>query len=130
VSDHKAGVLLLLIALLLRVAFNQSSLTRVVITEAGGSKRLRALSVCFSTLILAPWAFFNLFSSVRSIYFNINVYIFLVFYVFYRFCQGFGPVKLRSFFINIRRQHGNSSATLVDLLLRAHTSHGIVLVRH
>jgi len=68
VSDHKAGVLLLLAALLLRVAFNQSSLARVVITEVGGSKRLRALSICFSTVILAPWAFFNLFSSVREIF--------------------------------------------------------------
>ena len=67
VSDHKAGVLLLIAALLLQVAFNQSALSKLLVTEVGGTKRLRALSTCFSTLVLAPWAIFNIFSHVSHL---------------------------------------------------------------
>lgn len=63
-SDHKAGVLLLVVALFMQIGFNQSSLSKVLVTDLGGSKRLRALSICVSTLILAPWAIFNTFASV------------------------------------------------------------------
>jgi zinc transporter 5/7 len=64
VADHKAGVLLLVFALFLQISFNQSTLSKFLITEVGGAKRLRALSTCFSALILSPWAIFNLFTSV------------------------------------------------------------------
>jgi zinc transporter 5/7 len=64
VADHKAGVLLLVFALFLQIGFNQSNLSKFLITEVGGAKRLRALSTCFSALILSPWAIFNLFTSV------------------------------------------------------------------
>ena len=70
VTDHKAGVLLLVLALLLQTGFNNSSMSKVLVSDIGGTKRLRALSTCFSTLLLAPWAFFNLFSSVC--YFNLK----------------------------------------------------------
>lgn len=63
-SDHKAGVLLLVSALFMQIAFNHSSLSKVLITDLGGHKRLKALSVIMSTLIIAPWAIFNLFTSV------------------------------------------------------------------
>lgn len=64
VSDHKAGVLLLVFAMLIQISFNQSSLAKVLISDVGGSKRLRALSLLASVLILSPWAIFNLFSNV------------------------------------------------------------------
>lgn len=64
VSDHKAGVLLLVSALFIQTGFNQSSMTKVLISDVGGNKRLKALSLCVSTLILSPWAFFNLFSNI------------------------------------------------------------------
>lgn len=63
VSDHKAGVVLLVAAVLIQTGFNQSSLSKVLISDVGGSKRLKALSLCMSTLILSPWAIFNLFSN-------------------------------------------------------------------
>lgn len=67
VSDHKAGVLLLVSTLFMQTGFNQSSLNKVLISDVGGTKRLKALSICMSTLILSPWAFFNLFSNVSFI---------------------------------------------------------------
>lgn len=63
VSDHKAGVILLVGALFLHSGFNQSSLSKTLVSDVGGQKRLRALSACFSVVILAPWAIFNLFTS-------------------------------------------------------------------
>jgi zinc transporter 5/7 len=68
VADHKAGVLLLVGALFLQMAFSHNSLSKVLVTDLGGSKRLKALSTIMSTVIIAPWAIFNLFTSV-SIYF-------------------------------------------------------------
>ena len=62
VSDHKAGVILLVIAMFLQTGFNQTSLSKVLVSDVGGNKRLKALSTCFSVLILAPWAIFNLFT--------------------------------------------------------------------
>jgi zinc transporter 5/7 len=47
VADHKAGVLLLVFASFFQIGFNQSSLSKFLITEVGGAKRLRALSTCF-----------------------------------------------------------------------------------
>jgi zinc transporter 5/7 len=66
VSDHKGGVLLLVSALFMQIAFNNSSLSRLLLTDIGGAKRLKALSTIVSTVLLAPWAIFNLFSSVSS----------------------------------------------------------------
>jgi len=63
VSDHKAGVLLLVITLLVQTALNQSALSKVLATDLGGSKRLRALSLITSAIILFPWAIFNLLTS-------------------------------------------------------------------
>jgi zinc transporter 5/7 len=65
VTDHKAGVILLVIALFLQMAFSHSSLSKVLVTDLGGHKRLRALSTIMSAVIIAPWAVFNLFTSVN-----------------------------------------------------------------
>ena len=46
----------------LQTGFNQTSLSKVLVSDVGGNKRLKALSTCFSVLILAPWAIFNLFT--------------------------------------------------------------------
>ena len=62
-ADHKAGVILLALALLIQTGFNQSALAKVLVSDLGGPKRVRALSMCMSALILSPWAIFNLFSS-------------------------------------------------------------------
>lgn len=64
VTDHKAGIFLLAIALFLQIGFNHSSLTKILITDLGGHKRLKALSTVFSAVIIAPWAIFNLFTSL------------------------------------------------------------------
>jgi hypothetical protein len=56
-------VILLVGALFLHSGFNQSSLSKILTSEVGGNKRLRALSTCFSVVILAPWAIFNLFTN-------------------------------------------------------------------
>lgn len=64
VSDHKAGVLLLVSALFMQIGFSHSSLTKVLITDVGGHKRLKALSTIFSTILIAPWAIFNMFTNV------------------------------------------------------------------
>lgn len=63
VSDHKAGVFMLVVALIIQTGFNQSSLSKVLKSDLGGNKRLKSLSVCMSTLILLPWTLFNLFSN-------------------------------------------------------------------
>lgn len=62
-ADHKAGVLLLVTGLLIQTGFNQSGLAKVLVSDLGGPKRLKALSMCMSAFILSPWAIFNLFSS-------------------------------------------------------------------
>lgn len=64
VSDHKAGIFLLAIGLFMQIGFNHSSLTKILITDLGGHKRLKALSTVFSAVIIAPWAIFNLFTSI------------------------------------------------------------------
>ena len=64
VADHKAGILLLIVALLLQVAFDHSVTHKVLVNDIGGNKRLRAISTCMSTLILLPWAIFNIFTNV------------------------------------------------------------------
>ncbi|RNA16686.1 Zinc transporter 5, partial [Brachionus plicatilis] len=64
VSDHKAGIILLVSALFLQIGFNHGSLTKVLITDLGGHKRLKALSTVFSAIIIAPWAIFNLFTNI------------------------------------------------------------------
>ena len=74
VSDHKAGVILLVIALFLQIAFSHSSLSKVLVLDLGGQKRLKALSTLMSAAILAPWAIFNLFTSV-----SLNILIMLTF---------------------------------------------------
>ena len=57
VSDHKGGVLLLIFTLLLEVAFN--SISKPLIDEVGGAKRLKSLSTYLSTLALIPWVIVN-----------------------------------------------------------------------
>jgi zinc transporter 5/7 len=63
VSDHKAGVLLLVATLLVQTGVNQSALSKVLTADLGGAKRLRALSLVASAVLLSPWAIFNLFSA-------------------------------------------------------------------
>uniref|UniRef100_A0A8C1HHL3 Zinc transporter n=1 Tax=Cyprinus carpio carpio TaxID=630221 RepID=A0A8C1HHL3_CYPCA len=53
VADHKGGVVLLVLALCLKVAFNTAS--RKLSLEIGGAKRLYALSNLVSTVVLLPW---------------------------------------------------------------------------
>ncbi|XP_002127955.2 proton-coupled zinc antiporter SLC30A5-like [Ciona intestinalis] len=75
VADHKGGVLLLCLTLLLKVALN--GYTKRVTTHVGGAKRLHAFSTLISTLLLLPWASllyftgysFNLFSNLFSVVF-------------------------------------------------------------
>jgi solute carrier family 30 (zinc transporter), member 5/7 len=70
VSDHKAGVLLLILALLANVALSQSSSSKILITEVGGNKRLKTLTACMSTVILLPWVILSLFSKVSVFLFK------------------------------------------------------------
>ena len=97
VSDHKAGVFLLVSALLIQTGFNQSSLSKVLISDVGGSKRLRALSMLMSCVILSPWAVFNLFTSVCCIqffsFYDIQKMVSEYFYFFLNF-EGIGSVGL------------------------------------
>lgn len=67
ISDHKGGVLLLVIALFIQIGFDHSSFARVLLTDVGGPKRLKALSTVFSTVIIAPWAIFNIFAHVKHV---------------------------------------------------------------
>lgn len=53
VADHKGGVVLLVLALCLKVAFNAAS--RKLSVEIGGAKRLYALSNLVSAVVLLPW---------------------------------------------------------------------------
>uniref|UniRef100_A0A8B9RE81 Zinc transporter n=1 Tax=Astyanax mexicanus TaxID=7994 RepID=A0A8B9RE81_ASTMX len=53
VADHKGGVVLLVLALCLKVAFNTHS--RKLSVELGGAKRLYALSNLVSSVVLLPW---------------------------------------------------------------------------
>lgn len=64
VSDHKGGVLLLMITLLLNVAFKNTS--RKLSVDVGGSKRLHALSTLVSSFLLCPWAMLHLFIHERG----------------------------------------------------------------
>ncbi|XP_016142083.1 zinc transporter 5 [Sinocyclocheilus grahami] len=53
VADHKGGVVLLVLALCLKVAFNTAS--RKLSVDIGGAKRLHALSSLVSAVVLLPW---------------------------------------------------------------------------
>lgn len=53
VADHKGGVVLLVLALCLKVAFHAAS--RKLSVEIGGVKRLYALSNLVSSVVLLPW---------------------------------------------------------------------------
>ncbi|XP_016406330.1 zinc transporter 5-like [Sinocyclocheilus rhinocerous] len=53
VADHKGGVVLLVLALCLKVAFNTAC--RKLSVEIGGAKRLYALSNLVSAVVLLPW---------------------------------------------------------------------------
>uniref|UniRef100_A0AAR2JFJ1 Zinc transporter n=1 Tax=Pygocentrus nattereri TaxID=42514 RepID=A0AAR2JFJ1_PYGNA len=53
VADHKGGVVLLVLALCLKVAFSTHS--RKLSVEIGGAKRLYALSSLVSAMVLLPW---------------------------------------------------------------------------
>uniref|UniRef100_A0A4W4F828 Zinc transporter n=1 Tax=Electrophorus electricus TaxID=8005 RepID=A0A4W4F828_ELEEL len=53
VADHKGGVVLLVLALCLKVAFHTHS--RKLSVEIGGAKRLYALSNLVSSVVLLPW---------------------------------------------------------------------------
>ncbi|XP_076868157.1 proton-coupled zinc antiporter SLC30A5 [Brachyhypopomus gauderio] len=53
VADHKGGVVLLVLALCLKVAFHMHS--RKLSVEIGGAKRLYALSNLVSSVVLLPW---------------------------------------------------------------------------
>lgn len=55
-SDHKAGVVLVLVTLFLSVGYNMAS--KNLSLDIGGSKRLHALSTSVSAIFLAPWAIF------------------------------------------------------------------------
>ncbi|CAF1123198.1 unnamed protein product [Didymodactylos carnosus] len=61
VADHKGGVILLLIALLLRCAIN--NLNRELVLDIGGPKRFYALTTCISTIFLAPLSLVVLITS-------------------------------------------------------------------
>nr|XP_006818948.1 PREDICTED: zinc transporter 5-like [Saccoglossus kowalevskii] len=58
VSDHKGGVLLLLLTLLVNVAYKSAA--RKLSVDIGGAKRLNALSTSISAVVLSPWALFIL----------------------------------------------------------------------
>lgn len=74
ISDHKGGVILLIVALLLQIGFSHSSFTRVLLTDVGGVKRLKALTTVISAILIAPWAIFNIFSHViASLEKDINI---------------------------------------------------------
>lgn len=61
-SDHKGGVMLLLLTLCARTGYE--SYSRKLAVEVGGTKRLRALISFFSAAWMLPWTLFNLtFSS-------------------------------------------------------------------
>lgn len=61
-SDHKGGVMLLLLTLCARTGYE--SYSRKLAVEIGGTKRLRALISFFSAAWMLPWTLFNLtFSS-------------------------------------------------------------------
>ena len=53
VADHKGGILLLVVALLLKVAYN--GYTKRISSLLGGAKRLNALSTMMSACLLFPW---------------------------------------------------------------------------
>ncbi|XP_063955956.1 proton-coupled zinc antiporter SLC30A5-like [Lytechinus pictus] len=59
VSDHKGGVILLVVLLFVKVAFRNMS--RKLSVDVGGSKRLHALSTIVSALMLLPWTLIHLF---------------------------------------------------------------------
>lgn len=67
VSDHKAGVLLLFGALFIQIAYSNNSSAKVLVSDLGGAKRLRALSLMASTLVLSPWAIFNMISPSSAV---------------------------------------------------------------
>ena len=52
-ADHKGGILILLLALMLKVAFN--GYTKKISSLFGGAKRLNALSTLMSACLLCPW---------------------------------------------------------------------------
>ncbi|XP_039250531.2 proton-coupled zinc antiporter SLC30A5-like [Styela clava] len=54
VADHKGGIILLIIASLLKVA--HSVMGKRLSNDVGGPKRLHALSTLVSTILLTPWA--------------------------------------------------------------------------
>lgn len=54
-ADHKGGVVLLVLALCLKVAFHTHS--RKLSVELGGAKRLYALSNLVASVLLLPWVF-------------------------------------------------------------------------
>ena len=66
VSDHKAGVLLLFSSLLMHIGHDNSSATKVLVSDLGGAKRLKSLSMFTSTLLLMPWALYNILSNVKK----------------------------------------------------------------
>lgn len=65
ISDHKGGVLLLVVALFVQIGFNHSSFSRVLLTDVGGAKRLKALSTLIITVLISPWTILSIFNNVR-----------------------------------------------------------------
>uniref|UniRef100_A0A915JS64 Proton-coupled zinc antiporter SLC30A5 n=1 Tax=Romanomermis culicivorax TaxID=13658 RepID=A0A915JS64_ROMCU len=61
IADHKGGIAILALALLIKVLSENSA--RKLSNDLGGPKRLYALSCFISAIVLAPWAFFTLIKS-------------------------------------------------------------------
>ncbi|XP_038077862.1 zinc transporter 5-like [Patiria miniata] len=59
VSDHRGGVLLLVLMLCINVAYKNTS--RKLSVDIGGSKRLHAYSTLLQAIMLLPWALFHMF---------------------------------------------------------------------
>ncbi|XP_022104644.1 zinc transporter 5-like [Acanthaster planci] len=59
VSDHRGGVLLLVLMLCVNVAYKNTS--RKLSVDIGGSKRLHAYSTLLQAVMLLPWALFHMF---------------------------------------------------------------------
>ena len=81
VADHKGGILILVIALLLKVAYN--GYTKKISSLLGGTKRLNALSTVMAACLLFPWAIlFYLTKSVSQILPSLLSLLLVVMFVF------------------------------------------------
>lgn len=63
--DHKGGLIILLLVLLLKIA--HKNVSRTLAVEVGGGKRLAALSSCISSVILLPLSLLSYFTQKTEV---------------------------------------------------------------